>query len=201
MLHHPDRRHDHDNGDELQQHAQAHQLVGIGPAEIPAAARQGDLADRVLKAGGDPGKVVFSGVGKRDDEIAFPDDRIATDEFARHVAARRRRIPHEPARDDEIARLKWHVENADSEAHKAKKLAVAESELRFKADEEIARLRDAGEDVVVLDVRLPDGNGIDLCRDIRSRWPTINCLMLTSFADPCPLCEGRGIKLDVSLID
>ena len=38
-------------------------------------------------------------------------------------------------------------------------------------------------DVAVLDVRLPDGNGIELCRDIRSRHPRTQCLMLTSFAD------------------
>ncbi|MFT3714948.1 MAG: response regulator transcription factor [Gordonia sp. (in: high G+C Gram-positive bacteria)] len=38
-------------------------------------------------------------------------------------------------------------------------------------------------DVAVLDVRLPDGNGVELCRDIRSRYPDIRCLMLTSYAD------------------
>jgi DNA-binding NarL/FixJ family response regulator len=35
----------------------------------------------------------------------------------------------------------------------------------------------------VLDVRLPDGNGIEVCREIRSRHPEVRCLMLTSFAD------------------
>ncbi|HWC14793.1 MAG TPA: response regulator transcription factor [Actinomycetota bacterium] len=38
-------------------------------------------------------------------------------------------------------------------------------------------------DVAVLDVRLPDGNGIEVCREIRSRWPEVKCLILTSFAD------------------
>ncbi len=38
-------------------------------------------------------------------------------------------------------------------------------------------------DVAVLDVRLPDGNGIDLCRDIRSAYPQVNCLMLTAYDD------------------
>jgi len=38
-------------------------------------------------------------------------------------------------------------------------------------------------DVVVLDVRLGDGNGVDLCRDIRSAFPEIACLMLTAFDD------------------
>lgn len=38
-------------------------------------------------------------------------------------------------------------------------------------------------DVAVLDVRLPDGDGIEVCRDIRSENPEIACIMLTSFAD------------------
>ena len=38
-------------------------------------------------------------------------------------------------------------------------------------------------DVVVCDVRLPDGSGVEACREIRSRWPQINVLMLTSYAD------------------
>jgi len=38
-------------------------------------------------------------------------------------------------------------------------------------------------DVAVLDVRLPDGSGIDLCRDIRSAHPEIHCLMLTAYDD------------------
>jgi two-component system, NarL family, response regulator DevR len=37
--------------------------------------------------------------------------------------------------------------------------------------------------VAVLDVRLPDGDGIEVCREIRSGHPEIACLMLTSFAD------------------
>ena len=38
-------------------------------------------------------------------------------------------------------------------------------------------------DVAVLDVRLPDGSGIDLCRDIRSAHPDVRCLMLTAYDD------------------
>jgi DNA-binding NarL/FixJ family response regulator len=37
-------------------------------------------------------------------------------------------------------------------------------------------------DVAILDVRLPDGNGIEVCREVRSRHPEIGCLMLTSFS-------------------
>lgn len=37
--------------------------------------------------------------------------------------------------------------------------------------------------VVVLDVRLPDGSGVEVCREVRSRQPEVACLMLTSFSD------------------
>ncbi|MEV1122024.1 response regulator transcription factor [Actinosynnema sp. NPDC049800] len=49
--------------------------------------------------------------------------------------------------------------------------------------EALARVPDSGADVAVLDVRLPDGNGIELCRELRSRMPDLKCLMLTSFTD------------------
>ena len=49
--------------------------------------------------------------------------------------------------------------------------------------EAIRRVGYDGPDVVVLDVRLPDGSGIEACREIRARWPEIKVLMLTSFAD------------------
>ena len=38
-------------------------------------------------------------------------------------------------------------------------------------------------DVAVLDVRLPDGSGVDLCREIRSRLPSVACLILTAYDD------------------
>ncbi len=37
--------------------------------------------------------------------------------------------------------------------------------------------------VVVMDIRLPDGSGVEACREIRSQWPEVKVLMLTSFAD------------------
>lgn len=49
--------------------------------------------------------------------------------------------------------------------------------------EALARVPGSGADVAVLDVRLPDGNGIELCRELRSRMPELKCLMLTSFTD------------------
>jgi len=49
--------------------------------------------------------------------------------------------------------------------------------------ETMARIRTAAAQIVVLDVRLPDGNGVELCRDLRSAQPGLRCLILTSFAD------------------
>lgn len=47
----------------------------------------------------------------------------------------------------------------------------------------IARVDATSPDVVVLDVRLPDGSGVDACRDIRSAHPRLPCIMLTAFDD------------------
>ncbi|MDQ1708774.1 MAG: two-component system, NarL family, response regulator DevR [Frankiaceae bacterium] len=51
------------------------------------------------------------------------------------------------------------------------------------AAEATARIPALSPDVAVLDVRLPDGNGIEVCRDMLSVVPGLKCLMLTSFAD------------------
>ncbi|NBM19628.1 response regulator [Streptomyces sp. GC420] len=45
-------------------------------------------------------------------------------------------------------------------------------------------------DVAVLDVRLPDGDGISVCRELRSRMPGLACLMLTSFDDDDALLDA-----------
>lgn len=47
--------------------------------------------------------------------------------------------------------------------------------------EAMSRIPAADPDVAVLDVRLPDGNGIELCRDLLSRMPELRCLILTSY--------------------
>jgi two-component system, NarL family, response regulator DevR len=47
----------------------------------------------------------------------------------------------------------------------------------------LARIPALRPDVAVLDVRLPDGDGVTVCREIRSRMPEVACLMLTSFGD------------------
>jgi DNA-binding NarL/FixJ family response regulator len=51
------------------------------------------------------------------------------------------------------------------------------------AAEAIIRIPLANPDVAILDVRLEDGDGIEVCREVRSLLPDLMCLMLTSFAD------------------
>ena len=51
------------------------------------------------------------------------------------------------------------------------------------AAEAIELVEACAPDVAVLDVRLGDGSGIEVCRDIRSAHPEVACLMLTSFSD------------------
>lgn len=50
--------------------------------------------------------------------------------------------------------------------------------------EALARVPAVRPDVVVLDMRLPDGSGADLCRSLRQRLPGLPCLVLTSFSEP-----------------
>jgi DNA-binding NarL/FixJ family response regulator len=51
------------------------------------------------------------------------------------------------------------------------------------AEEALGRIPPTRPDVAVLDVRLAEGSGIEVCREIRSQHPEVRCLMLTSFAD------------------
>ena len=51
------------------------------------------------------------------------------------------------------------------------------------ARQAVARVAATVPDVAVLDVRLPDGSGIDVCRTIRSANPVVQCLMLTAYDD------------------
>ncbi|MEF2527467.1 MULTISPECIES: response regulator [Streptomyces] len=51
------------------------------------------------------------------------------------------------------------------------------------AADALVRIPATRPDVAVLDVRLPDGSGVEVCREVRSRDEHVKCLMLTSFAD------------------
>ncbi len=54
----------------------------------------------------------------------------------------------------------------------------------------LERIEASSPDVVVIDVRLGDGSGIEVCRDVRSNRPEIGCLILTSFSDDQALVDA-----------
>jgi DNA-binding NarL/FixJ family response regulator len=58
------------------------------------------------------------------------------------------------------------------------------------AERTLARIPATRPDVAILDVRLPDGDGIAVCREIRSDHDDIACLMLTSFSDDEALVQA-----------
>ncbi|HVT78249.1 MAG TPA: response regulator transcription factor [Acidimicrobiales bacterium] len=51
------------------------------------------------------------------------------------------------------------------------------------AAEALSRIPTTSPEVAILDVRLPDGDGVEVCREIRSLHPEIACIMLTSYSD------------------
>ena len=51
------------------------------------------------------------------------------------------------------------------------------------AADALSRIPPTRPDVAVLDVQLPDGNGVEVAREVLSRQPEVHCLMLTSFSD------------------
>ena len=65
------------------------------------------------------------------------------------------------------------------------------------AVQETERLRPQ---VVLLDVRLPDGNGFEACREIRRQWPDTRVLFLTSFADEDIVLESLDAGADGYLL-
>jgi len=80
------------------------------------------------------------------------------------------------------------VDDHEIVRHGIAQLIDAEADLTVVG--EAGSFREAGRrieatlpDVAVLDVRLPDGSGIDLCRDIRSAHPDVACLILTAYDD------------------
>jgi two-component system, NarL family, response regulator DevR len=58
------------------------------------------------------------------------------------------------------------------------------------AEEAVGRILALSPDVCVLDVRLPDGSGVEVCRAVREKRPAVACLMLTSFSDDEALLEA-----------
>ena len=58
------------------------------------------------------------------------------------------------------------------------------------AAEALARVPALKPDVAILDVRLPDGDGVSVCRELRSRLPQLKVIMLTSYSDDEALFEA-----------
>ena len=58
------------------------------------------------------------------------------------------------------------------------------------AEDAVPRIRACRPRVAILDVRLPDGNGVEVCREVRSEFPDVYCLMLTSYSDDEALFEA-----------
>ncbi|MFD5468671.1 response regulator [Kitasatospora sp. NPDC127059] len=58
------------------------------------------------------------------------------------------------------------------------------------AEQAITRVPALRPDVAILDMRLPDGDGVTVCRELRSRMPELACLMLTSFDDEEALLDS-----------
>ncbi|MDA3627214.1 response regulator transcription factor [Saccharopolyspora oryzae] len=74
-------------------------------------------------------------------------------------------------------------------------LVGAENDLELVGEaasvaEALAWVPKAEPHVAVLDVRLPDGNGVELCRELQSQLPALRCLMLTSFDDHDALMDA-----------
>lgn len=78
--------------------------------------------------------------------------------------------------DHEVVRLGLHSLLAANDAT----TVVGEAST---AKEAVAMAERLQPDVVVLDVRLPDGSGVEACREIRSQRPETKVIMLTSYAD------------------
>ena len=71
--------------------------------------------------------------------------------------------------------------------------AESDIEVISEAGTAIDAIRIVGEtspDVAVLDVRLEEGNGIEVCREIRSSYPNVACLILTAFVDDQALIDA-----------
>ncbi|MEY2471165.1 MAG: two-component system, NarL family, response regulator DevR [Actinomycetota bacterium] len=69
-----------------------------------------------------------------------------------------------------------------------RELLEAESDMEIvgeagTAEEALTRIPAVSPEVAILDVRLPDGDGVEVCREIRSLHPEIACIMLTSYSD------------------
>lgn len=70
---------------------------------------------------------------------------------------------------------------------------IGEAGSAREAIEQVGRLRP---DVVVLDIRLPGSSGVEACREIKSRWPGVRVIILTSFPDDDVLFDAIAAGAD-----
>lgn len=94
---------------------------------------------------------------------------------------------HDHDRADAMTRV-FLVDDHEIVRRGISQLVDAETDLEVVGEaatvgEALRRIAAVAPDVAVLDVRLPDGSGIDLCRDIRSAHPGVRCLILTGYDD------------------
>jgi two-component system, NarL family, response regulator DevR len=166
-------------------------LDGVQQRLYAVLLRVGDLRARIADAEAD------TGLGRLETELGevIREVRHLATQLpaeARDDAARDRQPPAQDASSDDLAPPPTIVVVDDH--------AVVRAGIRSSLDQAPCRCRVVGEagtaadalelvererpDVALLDVVLPDGDGIQLCREIRSRYPATACIVLTSFPDP-----------------
>jgi DNA-binding NarL/FixJ family response regulator len=87
------------------------------------------------------------------------------------------------------------VDDHEVVRHGVRALVESDANMRVvgeagSVEQAIALISNAAPMVALLDVRLGDGSGVELCREIRSEHPEIACLMLTSYSDDDALFEA-----------
>src|SRR5690606_22388484 len=161
-----------------------------GPGHLPAhprhrtARRTGDRGrvdrpDRRDTAGPDPRRSGAAVAGGADPDAAPPTRRSAADRPDAGVCSVPTRLNESMVSvflvDDHEVLRRGLIDLLDSDPDLE---VVGEAGTVAQA---MARIPAAQPDVAVLDVRLPDGNGVELCRDLLARMPDLRCLMLTSY--------------------
>ncbi|MEV0189600.1 response regulator transcription factor [Kitasatospora purpeofusca] len=102
--------------------------------------------------------------------------------------------PSEPVTADRPVRV-FLLDDHEVVRRGVRDLLQAEADLEVVGEastcaQALARVPALRPDVAVLDVRLPDGDGVTVCRELRDRMPGLVCLMLTSFDDDDALLDA-----------